>query len=56
MLQGQPEDRPHGFMVDVKKLELDLEQVVIVVTSRIYRFKKRCLLVPGSKSKLNFFK
>ena len=29
---------------------------IIVVTSRIDRFKKRFLLVPGSKSKLNFFK
>jgi len=40
MPQGEPADRSHGFTVDIE-LELDLEQVVIVVTSRIDRFKKR---------------
>ena len=48
-------DRPPGFTVDIElklklELELDLKKVVIVVTRCRDRFKKRCLLVPGSKS------
>jgi len=50
-------DRPQGFTVDIElKLELDLDQEVIVVTRCRDRFKMRCILVPGSKSKLYFFK
>ena len=48
-------DKPQGFTVDIE-LKLELEQEVIVVTRCRDRFKKRCILVPGSKSKLYFFK
>ena len=48
-------DRPQGFTVDIE-LRLELYQEVIVVTRCRDRFKKRCILVPGSKSKLYFFK
>ena len=48
-------DRPQGFTVD-KELKLELEQEVIVVTRCHDQFKKRCILVPGSKSKLYFLK
>ena len=36
------------------ELELVLEQVVVDVNRCSDRFKKRFLLVPGSKSKFNF--
>ena len=54
-------DRPQGFTVDIElklklklELELDLDQEVIVVTRCHNRFKKRFILVPGSKSNCIF--
>ena len=54
-------DRPQGFTVDIElklklklELELDLDQEVIVVSRCRNRFKKRCILVPGSKSNCIF--